>query len=120
MLAENEHAMAFLDANPISNGHTIIISKQHYPDWQSTPINVLNHIVALSKKVTEILEKKLKPWGFNYLSNQGKIAGQAILHIHLHVIPKYYKYQGFKLSHYVINVAPIINVAKKLKIKKNI
>lgn len=116
-LAENDHAMAFLDANPIANGHTIIISKQHYPDWQSTPINVLNDMVVLSKKVIDILEKKLKPWGFNYLSNQGKIAGQAILHVHLHVIPKYYKYQGFKLSHYDINVIPIAKIAKKLKIK---
>ena len=119
-LFENKYAIAFLDINPVSDGHTVIISKKHYPDWQSTPINVLNDMIVLSKKVTNIIEKKIKPWGFNYLSNQGKIAGQVILHVHLHVIPKYYKYQGFRLSHYNVKVAPVAKIAKKLKIKNTL
>lgn len=118
-VAENENALAFLDISPLANGHTVIISKQHYPDWQSTPINVLKDMVELSQEVTKILDKHLKPWGYNYLSNQGKIAGQAILHVHLHVIPKHYKEQGFKLSHGEINVLPVEKVYKSLNIKNN-
>ena len=116
-IAENKNALAFLDISPLANGHTVIISKKHYPDWQATPLAVLKDMVELSQTVTTILDKKLKPWGYNYLSNQGKIAGQAILHVHLHVIPKYYKDRGFKLSHGQLVVDKVEKIAKKLKAK---
>lgn len=117
-VAENKNALAFLDVSPLANGHTVIISKKHYPDWQSTPVNVLADMAALSVEVADKLEKKLKPWGFNYISNQGKIAGQAILHVHFHVIPKYYKDQGYKLAHGKIIVDDVEKIAKKLKANK--
>lgn len=117
-IAENKNALAFLDISPLADGHTVIISKQHYPDWQSTPLNVLNDMVALSVEVADKLTKKLKPWGFNYLSNQGDIAGQAIMHVHFHVIPKYYKDQGYKMAHGTINVSEVEKIAKKLKADK--
>ncbi len=116
-VAENKNALAFLDITPLANGHTVIVSKKHYPDWQATPTDVLKDMVDLSKEVTDkIVKSKYKPWGFNYLSNQGKIAGQAILHVHLHVIPKYYKNQGFNLAHGEIVTDDIEKVAKALKI----
>ena len=113
-IAENKNALAFLDISPLANGHTVIISKKHYPDWQSTPISVLHDMVDLSQTVVALLDKKLKPWGYNYLSNQGKLAGQAILHVHLHVIPKYYKSRGFKLSHGELVNEEVAKIAKKL------
>jgi len=117
-LAENKNALAFLDISPLANGHTVIISKKHYPDWQSTPLDVLKDMVDLSQEVANKIEKKLKPWGFNYLSNQGKIAGQAILHVHLHVIPKYYKDQGFSFGHGQLKLDDVEKIAKKLKANK--
>lgn len=116
-LAENKNALAFLDISPLADGHTVIISKKHYPNWQDTPTDVLKDMADLSKEVATILEKKLKPWGFNYLSNQGDIAGQAVMHVHLHVIPKYYKGQGFKLGKGEIVTTEVEKIAKKLKIK---
>lgn len=116
-VAENKNALAFLDITPLANGHTVIISKKHYPDWQSTPTEVLKDMVDLSKEVADKISKsKYKPWGFNYLSNQGDIAGQAIFHVHLHVIPKYYKSQGFKLAHGDLATDDLDKVAKVLKI----
>lgn len=117
-LAENQHALAFLDISPLSNGHTVIISKQHYPDWQATPLNVLHDMVDLSVQVADLLTKKLKPWGFNYISNQGKIASQEILHVHLHVIPKYVKGQGFRLDCNRVDIEDVAKIAKKLKAKE--
>ncbi len=116
-VAENKNALAFLDISPLSNGHTVIISKQHYPDWQATPLNVLHDMVDLSIEVADKLTKKLKPWGFNYLSNQGTIASQAIFHVHFHVIPKYAKGQGFKLDCNKVNIDDVEKIAKKLKAK---
>lgn len=116
-VAENANALAFLDISPLANGHTVIISKKHYPNWQDTPLDVLKDMVELSKIVADKLEKsKYKPWGFNYLSNQGDIAGQAVFHVHLHVIPKYYAEQGYKMAHGEIVVDDIDKVAKELKI----
>lgn len=99
IIAENEHAMAFLDVNPVSDGHTLVISKKHYPNFSSCDPIVLQSIVALAQKVAcAINESKLRPWGFNYLCNEGSIAGQEIMHIHLHVIPKYAKNEGFQVK----------------------
>lgn len=117
-LAENKNAIAFLDISPLSNGHTVIISKKHYPDWQATPANVLHDMVDLSQEVADLLTKKLKPWGFNYLSNQGAIASQAIMHVHFHVIPKYAKGQGFRLDCNRVNIDDVEKIAKKLKANK--
>lgn len=117
-VAENKNALAFLDISPLANGHTVIISKQHYPDWQATPLNVLHDMVDLSIEVADKLTKKLKPWGFNYLSNQGAIASQAIMHVHFHVIPKYAKGQGFRLDCNKVNIDDVEKIAKKLKAKE--
>lgn len=99
VIASNDKALAFLDINPISEGHTIIIPKTHSLDFSTTPDEYLSSVMSLAKFVTRMFEKSgLNPWGFNYLSNQGVIAGQVINHFHLHVIPKYAKKEGFELD----------------------
>ncbi len=97
VVAENDKAMAFMDANPLSDGHVIVISKQHYKCFSETPVDVLQSIVALGHLVAnKIVNSKLKPWGFNYLFNEGEIASQVVMHVHMHVIPKYGKNEGWK------------------------
>lgn len=117
VVGENENALAFLDINPMSDGHTVIISKKHYVNLRECPDNVLSDMIKLSKEVAnKISDSKLKPWGFNYLSNDQEIAGQAVMHIHFHVIPKYGKNEGFifKLgTHYVDEVEKIYNILRK-------
>ena len=123
IIAKNSKAIALLDINPVSDGHTIIIPKKHYCDWQNTPPKVLSAIVKLSNKVIKILNRCLpiKPLGYNYVSNQGKIAGQQVFHFHLHIMPKYKENEGFKLNHGKIKVMKIEKVYKCLVVhdKKN-
>ncbi len=97
IIAENERAIAFLDAFPITDGHTLVIPKEHYPDLGLCDEETLVDVIKLVKKVSNKIEdtKKLNPWGFNYLSNQGTIAGQEVMHFHMHIIPKYVKDKGF-------------------------
>lgn len=117
VVAENKNAIAFLDINPIADGHTIVISKKHYANLRECPDDVLSDMIKLSKEVAnKISESKLKPWGFNYLSNDQKIAGQEIMHIHFHVIPKYGKREGFKFgigTHYVDEVKKVYELLNK-------
>jgi len=98
-ISENKNAIAFLDVSPASNGHTIVIPKKHYENFVKTPDNVIRDVMSLAKKVCEILDKTLKPIGYNFLSNQNKIAGQCIFHFHLHVIPKYKTNDGFEIKY---------------------
>jgi histidine triad (HIT) family protein len=62
IIKENEHAIAFLDVNPISDGHTIVIPKEHYKNLSETPKEVLSDVVGLVKDVANIInESALKP-----------------------------------------------------------
>lgn len=96
LIAENVYAMAFLDAFPASNGHTLVVPKKHFIDLISCDKLYLTEVFNLVKEVTlKIDHSVLKPWGYNYLSNQGSIAGQMVNHFHVHIIPKYAKEEGF-------------------------
>lgn len=97
VVAENENAIAFLDAFPVTDAHVLVIPKKHYQDLGLCDEKSLIDVIRLVKLVSNDIEytKKLSPWGFNYLSNQGKIAGQEVMHFHMHIIPKYTKDKGF-------------------------
>ena len=115
-LCENKHAIAILDVSPISDGHTLIISKKHYQNFSSCPDEVLSSMSLLSKQVAnKLFNSSLKPWGMNYLSNENAIAGQVINHFHIHVIPKYSKNEGFVDNKGLIRVDDIKSTYEKLK-----
>ena len=70
IVAENEKALAFMDVNPASDGHTVVISKKHYRCFSETPPETLASMASLCYKVAnKISNSKLKPLGFNYLCN---------------------------------------------------
>lgn len=115
-LCENKHAIAILDVSPISDGHTLIISKKHYQNFSSCPDEVLSSMSLLSKQVAnKLFNSSLKPWGMNYLSNENAIAGQVINHFHIHVIPKYSKNEGFVNNKGLIRVDDVKSTYEKLK-----
>lgn len=99
ILYENEYVLAFLDIFPASNGHSLVIPKQHCKDLSLCDDIYLQEVAIATKKVALAIEKsELNPWGFNYLSNQGKIAQQQVWHYHMHIIPKYSLNEGFEFS----------------------
>ncbi|MDR1991673.1 MAG: HIT family protein [Mycoplasmataceae bacterium] len=99
IIAENKGALAFLDIEPISDGHTIVISKKHYKNLSQCDNETLHDVLDLVKEISQNMQdSSLKPWGINYLSNEGNIAGQVVMHFHMHVIPKYGKEEGFKIK----------------------
>lgn len=94
-LYEDELVLAFLDVNPDSNGHTLIIPKKHYQDLEDIPEDVLTHIMHIAKSLKGILEEKLKITGLSLIQNNG--SAQEIKHYHLHLKPYYIEAQP-KLS----------------------
>ena len=101
---EDEKTMAFLDINPRSKGHTLVIPKDHYETFEELPEDVALAITKAIKKVLEIL-KPLNFDGYNILSNNKPAAGQEVPHLHFHIIPRY---SGEKEE--VIKLAPPIEV----------
>lgn len=99
LIAENQKALAFMDIDPVSDGHILVIPKEHYQDFSSCDDEYLVSVMLLAKQIVKILNNsKLNPWGINYLSNEKDIAGQIVKHFHLHIIPKYAKNEGFILE----------------------
>ena len=86
---ENELAFAVYDIKPISKGHMLFIPKRHHKTiFESTP-NEVEAVFDLINKAKEILQKDHQPDGYNVQVNCGAVAGQIVMHAHLHLIPRY-------------------------------
>lgn len=84
---EDDVVLAFLDINPDSDGHTLIIPKKHFTDLNDIDLDTLNNINKASKKIKKLLEEKLNCNGISLLQNNGSV--QEIKHYHLHLKPYY-------------------------------
>lgn len=91
LIYENDHVVAFLDNQPKSTGHTLIIPKKHFVSLLDIPTGLLSSTVENIQEIARIINIKLKPDGFNLCQNNGLIAGQTINHLHFHIIPRYQK-----------------------------
>jgi len=86
---ENDLAYASYDSYPVSDHHYLIIPKRHikdYFDMNNDELIACNDLIQIVKN--EILSKDVNVKGFNIGTNAGKIAGQSIMHCHIHLIPR--------------------------------
>jgi len=88
-IAENELAFAIFDTYPVNKGHVLIIPKRHFKDFFDATEEEINAIYYLLQEVKVIVEKEFKPDAYNIGINIGEAAGQTIMHLHVHLIPRY-------------------------------
>lgn len=86
---ENEYVVAFFDSYPVSKGHTLIVPKRHIENYFDTNEEERNAINKAIFDVKDILETKYKIDGYNIGTNDGLVAGQSVMHLHIHLIPRY-------------------------------
>lgn len=86
---EDDLVLAYLDINPFSKGHTLVIPKAHTEGLLDTPDEMLATIIARVKKVAAHLKQALPCDGFNIVQNNGEVAGQTVKHVHFHIVPRY-------------------------------
>ena len=86
---EDEMCLAYLDINPFSKGHTLVIPKAHSEGLLDTPCETLAELVKRVKKVASRIKSALGADGFNTLQNNGEAAGQTVKHIHFHIVPRF-------------------------------
>lgn len=85
---ENEHAIAFADAYPVSNGHMLVVPRKHVGSIYELTAAEQSAVWDLIADVRQRLLLGLKPDGFNIGVNDGLAAGQTVEHAHVHVIPR--------------------------------
>jgi len=86
---EDAVTIAFLDIKPINRGHLLVIPKKHTENATDTPNDTLFAMVATAKKLTAPLLRTTGAAGYNLGMNNGSVSGQAVMHAHLHIIPRY-------------------------------
>ena len=85
---ENEHAIAFPDAYPLTNGHMLVIPRKHVSSVYELTADEQSAVWDLVAEVRQRLLTGLTPDAFNIGVNDGLAAGQTIEHAHIHVIPR--------------------------------
>lgn len=88
-LYEDEHVLAFLDVGPISRGHCLLIPKTGYVELDDMPAEVGAAMGRVMPKLCAALKAATGCDGVNVLQNNGSAAGQVVMHVHFHFIPRY-------------------------------
>ena len=91
-LFENKLAIAYFDEFPVSKGHILIVTKRHAPTFFDITEEEQIAILELLNKCKKYLDEKFSPTGYNIGLNCGRDAGQSVMHIHMHLIPRYSGY----------------------------
>jgi len=89
IIYESVDATAVLDVNPRAPGHTMVLPKVHAANILELPDEKIKGVFKAVKETTDLLNKKLKPDGFTIGINHGRVSGQIVEHLHIHVIPRW-------------------------------
>ena len=85
---EDESVLVFLDIGPISDGHTLVIPKQHFEKLHDCPAELLGQVCLCLGKIAGVVTAAMESDGYNLLCNNGRAAGQLVEHLHFHIIPR--------------------------------
>ena len=86
---EDETALAFMDLNPVTPGHLLIIPKEHYRNIYDCPPGLAGYLQELGAKLANPVRRATGCQGMNYFMANEAVAGQDVWHIHLHLLPRY-------------------------------
>ena len=116
---EDEKAIVILDISQVTQGHALIIPKEHYESVLDCPPELLDHIMRLAQRVARAEMAAFDAKGVNILTNALEAAGQAVPHFHVHVLPRYDEKDGLKIESPAsgIPMSELPVIAEKIKAK---
>lgn len=88
-MRENSLAVMFFDGFPVSNGHLEVIPKRHIATWWDTTPEERVAIFELLDDAKQLVDNMYHPDAYNIGMNLGEAAGQSVMHLHVHLIPRY-------------------------------
>jgi histidine triad (HIT) family protein len=96
-IAETERALAFMDINPATRGHALVIPRRHAADLVQIDPDELSHCTVLAQRIAARAIDRLGADGVNLVNACGAAAWQTVFHFHLHVVPRYAGADGLQL-----------------------
>lgn len=88
VIYEDDSIVAFLDIGPLADGHLLVIPREHYTRLTDVPPQLCARMASALPLLGSAALEVTKAEGFNVLLNQGVVAGQAVPHVHFHIIPR--------------------------------
>ena len=86
---EDDHVLAFMDINPLNDGHLLVIPKTHATTILEIEERDFLAVTAAVHKIASAVQAALKPDGINLLQLNGKAANQVVPHLHVHIVPRW-------------------------------
>ena len=86
---EDDRTVAFMDINPATRGHALVIPREHYRDLNDVPADELAATVVAAQRLAGRVRDRLGADGINLLNSCGSAAWQTVFHFHVHVVPRY-------------------------------
>ena len=112
---EDDRVLAILDLSQTTKGHTLVMPKKHYEDLSAIPSDELMDLMSKVQMIAKHLEKVLNAKGYNILINKGEVAGQTMMHLHVHIIPRYSEDDTIKIE-FSENKFDLNSLSKKVKL----
>ena len=88
-ILRNDHAYVRFDDFPVNPGHCLIIPVRHVANFFDTTTEERAAMFALVDAARAIVDSRFAPGGYNFGVNIGSTAGQSVMHVHMHLIPRY-------------------------------
>ena len=85
---EDEATLAFMDIHPANDGHCLVIPKEHFETVFDMPPAAFGTVASTVAKVARVVNEVLRPGGISLVQANGRAAGQSVLHVHVHVLPR--------------------------------
>ena len=89
IIYEDEQVVAFLDLSQVTKGHTLVVPKKHYENVLECDSETLGHVIKVTQMLSKRIMERMKAKGVNILNNGNEVAGQSVMHMHFHIIPRY-------------------------------
>ena len=90
VIYEDTDVLAFMDINPATDGHALVIPRAHIRDLWEIGVDEASNVMAATVKIAAQIRRALSPDGMNVMHATGAAAFQTVYHFHLHVIPRYF------------------------------
>ena len=86
---EDDSVLAILDLSQAQKGHTLVMPKKHFDTFLDADKETVNHVFEVTQNLANKIKKALNADGVNVLNNSYEAAGQTVMHMHVHIIPRY-------------------------------
>ena len=86
---EDDEILAILDISQTTKGHTLVMPKKHYANFLEMPVSEFGSLMEKAQSISNKVIENLDAKGCNVLINTNEVAGQTVMHTHVHVIPRY-------------------------------